>query len=326
VIVGSLLLILVAVTLLVLGLADGSSPLLVGSIGASLLAAIALVIGARQAAAARAGADGYLEDGVRGDRDGDEVESQRRRRSGAYAERGEDQRVGASRGASAGAMTGVMPASAGAPPMAPPAPPPMEAPANGVPGQYGTPARSGVPGQYGTPVQPGEYGTPGEYGAPAQPGVPGQSGVSGQYGTPARADQDEFGDQGEFSDEITDDHHRDSDLADDLRDSDLAGNRRESDLAGVDDDHDLADLDDDDDPPDEPAPQAVSAADAARVARMSADVLVIDGRPRYHLAGCVHLLGRESEPLPVGEAVELGFTPCSLCEPDSALLADARRV
>ena len=60
---------------------------------------------------------------------------------------------------------------------------------------------------------------------------------------------------------------------------------------------------------------------------MSADVLVVDGRPRYHLAGCVHLLGRgESEPLPVAEAVELGFTPCSLCEPDSALLAEARRV
>ncbi len=59
---------------------------------------------------------------------------------------------------------------------------------------------------------------------------------------------------------------------------------------------------------------------------MSAEVLVIDGRPRYHQAGCVHLLGRESEPLPVSEAVELGFTPCSLCEPDSALLAEARRV
>lgn len=305
-IVGSLLLILVAVTLLVLGLADGSSPLLVGSIGASLLAAIALVIGARQAAAARAAAEGYLEDGVGGDRDGDEVDSQRRRRSGAYADRGEvpDQRVGASRGASAGAMTGVRPATAGAPPMAPPAPPPMEAPTSGVPGQYGTPARSGVPGQ---------YGTPGEYGTPAQSGVP------GQYGTPARADQDEFGD------EITDDHHRDSDLAGNRRESDPVGDLRDSDLAGV-NDHDLADLDDDDDPPDEPAPQAVSAADAARVARMSADVLVIDGRPRYHLAGCVHLLGRESEPLPVGEAVELGFTPCSLCEPDSALLADARRV
>jgi hypothetical protein len=85
-------------------------------------------------------------------------------------------------------------------------------------------------------------------------------------------------------------------------------------------------LDDEADPPDEPAPQQVSAADAARVGRMLNEVLVVDGRPRYHLAGCVHLLGRESEPLPVREAIELGFSPCSLCEPDSALLADARRV
>jgi hypothetical protein len=88
----------------------------------------------------------------------------------------------------------------------------------------------------------------------------------------------------------------------------------------------LAEEEEDLDPPDEPAPQQVSAADAARVGRMQTDVLVVDGRPRYHLPGCVHLLGRESEPLPVGEAIDLGFTPCSLCEPDSALLADARRV
>ena len=46
----------------------------------------------------------------------------------------------------------------------------------------------------------------------------------------------------------------------------------------------------------------------------------------YHLRGCVHLLGRENEPLPVGEAIELGFTPCSVCEPNSAILAAARRV
>jgi hypothetical protein len=87
---------------------------------------------------------------------------------------------------------------------------------------------------------------------------------------------------------------------------------------------DLTDNSGDDEPPDEPVAQQVPAGDAARVARMNNDVLVIDGRPRYHLAGCVHLLGRTSERLPVHEAVELGFTPCGLCEPDSALLAEAR--
>jgi hypothetical protein len=87
-----------------------------------------------------------------------------------------------------------------------------------------------------------------------------------------------------------------------------------------------SDAADDDDPDDEPAPQRTAPADAARVAQLDTDVLVIDGRPRYHLHGCVHLLGREHEPLPVSEAVELGFSPCGLCEPDSALLASARRV
>ena len=47
-------------------------------------------------------------------------------------------------------------------------------------------------------------------------------------------------------------------------------------------------------------------------------VVVVDGRPRYHLAGCPHLVGREPEPLPVAEAVELGFTPCAHCAPATA--------
>jgi hypothetical protein len=77
-----------------------------------------------------------------------------------------------------------------------------------------------------------------------------------------------------------------------------------------------------DDPHDEPAVEAVPASDAARVARMSARVLVVDGRPRYHLTDCTHLFGRKSEPLPVSEAVELGFTPCGRCRPANALLAE----
>ena len=80
---------------------------------------------------------------------------------------------------------------------------------------------------------------------------------------------------------------------------------------------------DDDDPADEPPPQAVRPSDAVRVARMDAEVLVVDGRPRYHLGDCPHLAGRHTEPLPVNEAVELGFSPCGQCRPVDRLVAQA---
>lgn len=82
---------------------------------------------------------------------------------------------------------------------------------------------------------------------------------------------------------------------------------------------------DEGEPADEPPAQASSPADAAVIATMAAPVYVIDGRPRYHLRSCAHLLGRQSEALPVYEAVELEFTPCGLCEPDTRILAEARR-
>ncbi|MEO3769333.1 hypothetical protein [Micromonospora sp. B9E7] len=78
--------------------------------------------------------------------------------------------------------------------------------------------------------------------------------------------------------------------------------------------------------PDEPAEQPVTPAEAARVARLPDVVQVVDGRPRYHLASCPHLVGRVPEELPVAEAVELGFTPCAHCAPATALLADARPI
>ncbi|WP_420883996.1 hypothetical protein [Micromonospora sp. CPCC 205547] len=74
---------------------------------------------------------------------------------------------------------------------------------------------------------------------------------------------------------------------------------------------------------DEPDVQRVRPADAARLERLDAEVQVIDGRPRYHLFSCVHLIGREHEALPVSEAVSLGFTPCARCAPATTLLADA---
>lgn len=220
-IVASLLLILVAVVLLVLGLTDGSSGLLVGSIGTSLLAAVALVVGARQAAAARAAA-GVLDDEDEDEQfDGDEDDEPVGRRAGGRA-------------------------------VVPPRVPERDDWAD-------EPVHQPVLGRADTEVMSSGYQQT-EVVLPAQ-------------GAGGRAD--------DFDDE---------------------------------------------DPPDEPVAQRVSAADAARIARMGAEVLVIDGRPRYHVAGCVHLLGRPYEPLPVSEAVDLGFSPCGLCEPDSALLADARRV
>jgi hypothetical protein len=77
-------------------------------------------------------------------------------------------------------------------------------------------------------------------------------------------------------------------------------------------------------PSDEPPGQVLSAEDAERLEQLSTEVIVVDGRPRFHLAECMHLLGRsrECEPLPVYEALELGFTPCGQCEPVDVLLAE----
>lgn len=80
----------------------------------------------------------------------------------------------------------------------------------------------------------------------------------------------------------------------------------------------------DDEPLDEPPAQLVPIADAALVAGLDTMVMVVDGRPRYHLVSCPHLVGKEAEAVPVNEAVDLGFTPCSRCEPDTTLLARAR--
>ena len=71
--------------------------------------------------------------------------------------------------------------------------------------------------------------------------------------------------------------------------------------------------------------QPTSAGDSARVASLTTTVFVIDGRPRYHLRACAHLRGRSGEPVPAREAVELGFTPCGQCEPDTELLERPHR-
>lgn len=75
----------------------------------------------------------------------------------------------------------------------------------------------------------------------------------------------------------------------------------------------------------EPPAQPLSPTQAERLAGVLADVQVVDGHPRFHLPDCPHLIGRAEEPLPVGEAVQLGFTPCADCAPATALLPDPPR-
>lgn len=71
---------------------------------------------------------------------------------------------------------------------------------------------------------------------------------------------------------------------------------------------------------DEPTEQRMTRVEAAALMRLDTEVVVVDGRPRFHHTACAHLSGREHESLPVAEALELGFTPCALCEPVSRLL------
>ncbi|MCW2613036.1 MAG: hypothetical protein JWN08_30, partial [Frankiales bacterium] len=68
----------------------------------------------------------------------------------------------------------------------------------------------------------------------------------------------------------------------------------------------------------EPAPLAASAADELET---GGTVLVVAGRPRYHVAGCRYLSGKDAEAIDVLDALEEGFTPCGVCRPDDALLA-----
>ena len=71
----------------------------------------------------------------------------------------------------------------------------------------------------------------------------------------------------------------------------------------------------------EPAEEDTDAADVLTVSELEAEVLVVDERPRYHLATCRWLNNRPTLPLPVRVARELGFTPCSICAPDRSLVA-----
>jgi hypothetical protein len=266
VIVGSLLLILVAVGLLVAGVVGGSNALIVCCIVATVLAAVVLVIGVKQSAGADADEADNDED------DDSEVTQVRETRSRAARDttsgrRAAEQAGGPAHGSRAGTL--------------------VEERTSSIPTQA-----------------PGAFDDAGPTERVASRFTERVDVSGGRPDTAGTQTFERYRDEPRVEPPVPADVPDAADTADTAADADF----------------------DDEDPPDEPSAQIVSPAQAGRVAMLTVDVLVVDGRPRYHIAGCVHLLGRESEPIPVGEAVELGFSPCGLCEPDSRLLADARRV
>ena len=48
-------------------------------------------------------------------------------------------------------------------------------------------------------------------------------------------------------------------------------------------------------------------------------VLVVAGRPRYHVAGCRYLTGKDADTVEVSAARNDGFTACGVCKPDESL-------
>jgi hypothetical protein len=74
----------------------------------------------------------------------------------------------------------------------------------------------------------------------------------------------------------------------------------------------------------DPAEENTAPADAEVVAELETEVVVVDEYPRYHLPDCSWLVDRDTIPIVVKEARDLGFTPCARCTPDVKLAAAHR--
>jgi hypothetical protein len=316
----SLLLILVAVTLLALGLTSGSSGLLIASIVASLLAAVALVVGARRSAGARRAATDSPVARPAAPAEAMTVETPAAEfdRSGfdrPGPDRSEFDDAGFASPDFAAEFAAAQAAQAAAP--APPAPS----------------ASSPPPADFPAPTPPAAADSGTFTAEPAAPADDLDFGLDDEAAWQTQTREQVYSTQATPESEVAaaagPDYDRASSAIHAARSEHPDENawRRDSHAeaaaqAGLDEDFAEPDADD---PDDEPLPQAVQPADAVRVARMDAEVLVVDGRPRYHLADCPHLVGRLTEPIPVNEAVELGFSPCGLCRPVDRLVAAAAR-
>ncbi|MFB9926110.1 hypothetical protein ACFORO_13680 [Amycolatopsis halotolerans] len=73
-----------------------------------------------------------------------------------------------------------------------------------------------------------------------------------------------------------------------------------------------------------PGVEETAPEDLEVVKELEDEVVVVDEYPRYHLVDCGWLSGRDTIPIGVGEARQLGFTPCARCGPDAVLAAAHR--
>ncbi|MEA5363633.1 hypothetical protein VA596_29155 [Amycolatopsis sp., V23-08] len=74
----------------------------------------------------------------------------------------------------------------------------------------------------------------------------------------------------------------------------------------------------------EPGEESTSESDIALLADLDDEVVVVDEHPRYHLRVCSWVGTRDTIPIGIGEARQLGFTPCARCGPDATLVAAHR--
>ncbi len=277
---GSLLLIFAAIALSVLGVVEDSNALLIGSIAASLLAATALVVGARQGAPVPVsgvpltGEDGWIPAGAR---------------LGTPAN-------AAAGGAPAGTAPSAAATSAAAAAAASSAAADQERAGRLTTplSEPTSPAPAGAMPPTTTPTGAAPVGEPQPVGVRHDPAGPLDDDPATATAPPVPTQPGPV-----------DGRHDDA----------SAGATQRPEGQGPDGQRP--------DPVGEPAVEPATAEQRARVARLSSDVYVLDGYPRYHLADCVQLVAREEEPeaLPVSEAEELGFTPCSACAPVRTLLS-----
>jgi hypothetical protein len=286
VIFGSLLLIFAAIGLAVLGVVSESNALLIGSIVASLLAAIGLVVGARQSATAPSAEDSAPPAG--------QPPAERLAPVGVAAPAATGTVYGTTSTPAAGT-----PAAGTTVPLGATSPAPAGA-AQSLPGNPPAGAPTGtIPAQAAPRAFPSGEAPAAETPAGEPPASQPPTGEP-TSGAPASGDVafDIYGVAADGGDLVASEPE---DVAEPVG---------------------LA-VGDSDDPPGEPAVEPATRAERERAARLDAEVVVIDGHPRYHLADCLHLKARDGvESLPVSEAEELGFSPCSACAPLRTLLSD----